>query len=135
MVFLCCDICNYSCICIETYHKKVTSIKNTYVFRSSYLSVIFHHLKTTRNIYTAIMSREPAWAQPWNKPWNDTPQKRELLKLDSQILNMNLKYFEVRQKLRKKEFRGDTKLEGKRDMFRREVDKLKQKRSRMVIDL
>lgn len=81
------------------------------------------------------MSREPAWAQPWNKPWNDTPQKRDLLRLDARIKNTELKYFEVKQKLRKKEFRGDTKLEGKRDVFRSEIDKLKQKRSRMVIDL
>ena len=81
------------------------------------------------------MSREPAWAQPWNKPWNDTAQKRDLLKLDAQIKNMELKYFEVKQKLRRKENRGDDKLESKRDIFRREVDKLKQKRSRMVIEL
>lgn len=81
------------------------------------------------------MSREPAWAQPWNKPWNDTAQKRDLLKLEAQIKNMELKYFEVKQKLRRKENRGDVKLESKRDIFRREVDKLEQKKRRMVIDL
>jgi hypothetical protein len=71
---------------------------------------VFHRLTPGLNLFIIsqpIPERENALLPPYNRPWNDQPWKRDLLRRDQALLNMRLKQSEMRKSLRGKGWTQD----------------------------
>ena len=71
----------------------------------------------------------PALDQPWNKPWNDQPWKRDLLKLDSSILKEKQILSELKSQSKYKN------VSEKMNISSEKLRTLESKRDRMVTNV